>query len=221
MKTFIISIVLIFGNQFCQAVNGLTTLPNPLVVNQRAASMAITNNGIIYCGYLNGLMKHENGNWSNYNTVNSALNSNNIFLLNMSFSSELLIVTDIGISVFDGATFVNNTFANLGVANQINVIEKVQNNLWIGTNQGLYKHDGTNLTAYNVSNNKLNNDTVLQLKFWNNELWAATKNGLTKIDNSNNSFTYLTNNSALKQNYIYDIDVFQNKLYIAYKADFN
>jgi len=221
MKTFIILIVLIFGNQFCQAVNGLTTLPNPLVVNQRAASMAITNNGIIYCGYLNGLMKHENGNWSNYNTVNSALNSNNIFLLNMSFSSELLIVTDIGISVFDGATFVNNTFANLGVANQINVIEKVQNNLWIGTNQGLYKHDGTNLTAYNVSNNKLNNDTVLQLKFWNNELWAATKNGLTKIDNSNNSFTYLTNNSALKQNYIYDIDVFQNKLYIAYKADFN
>jgi len=221
MKTFIISIVLIFGNQFCQAVNGLTTLPNPLLVNQRAASMAITNNGIVYCGYLNGLMKHENGNWSNYNTVNSALNSDNIFLLNMSFSNELLIVTDIGISVFNGATFVNNTFTSLGVPNQINVIEKVQNNLWIGTDQGLYKHDGINLTAYNVSNNKLNNDTVLQIKFWNNELWVATKNGLTKIDNSNNSFTYLSNNSALKQNYIYDIDIFQNKLYIAYKADFN
>lgn len=51
MKTFIISIALIFGNQFCQAVNGLTTLPNPLVVNQIAASMVITNNGIIYCGF--------------------------------------------------------------------------------------------------------------------------------------------------------------------------
>jgi ligand-binding sensor domain-containing protein len=82
-----------------------------------------------------------------------------------------------------------NTFGSLGVPNQINAIEKVQNNLWIGTNQGLYKHDGINLTVYNVSNNKLNNDTVLQIKFWNNELWVATKNGLTKIDNSNNSFT--------------------------------
>lgn len=221
MKTFIISIVLIFVNQFCQAVNGITTLPNPLLANQRAASMAVTASGVIYCGYLNGVMKHENNNWSKYDTSNSSLNSNRIYLLNMSFGNELLIVTDIGISVFNGATFVNNTFTSLGVPNQINTIEKVQNNLWIGTNQGLYKYDGTNLVSFNVSNNKLNNDTVLQLKFWNNELWAATKNGLTKIDNSNNSFTYVNSNSALKQNNIYDIDVFQNKLYIAYKADFN
>ena len=221
MKTFIISIVLIFGFLHSQATNGITTLQNPLVVNQRSTSMAVSSLGAIYCGASNGLMKHDNNVWSNYDTGNSAINSNQVYLLNMCFNGELAIVNDIGISIFDGVTFVNNTFGSLGVPNQINAIEKVQNNLWIGTNQGLYKHDGTNLTAYNVSNNKLNNDTVLQMKFWNNELWVATKNGLTKIDNSNNSYTYLSSNSALRQNYIYDINVFQNKLYIAYKADFN
>ena len=171
------------------ALSGITPLPNPLVLNQRTASMTVTTNGTIYCGKSNGLMKHENNTWTNFDTSNSTLNSNSIILLNWSVSNQLLITTDLGITVFDGVTFVNNTFGSLGVPNQINAIEKVQNNLWIGTNQGLYKHDGTNLTAYNVSNNKLNNDTVLQLKFWNNEIWAATKNGLTKIYNSNNSFT--------------------------------
>jgi hypothetical protein len=221
MKTTILSTLFIFGYQFCKALSGITPLPNPLVLNQRTASMTVTTNGTIYCGKSNGLMKHENNTWTNFDTSNSTLNSNSIILLNWSVSNQLLITTDLGITIFDGVTFVNNTFGSLGVPNQINAIEKVQNNLWIGTDQGLYKHDGTNLTAYNVSNNKLNNDTVLQLKFWNNDLWAATKNGLTKIDNSNNSFTYLSNNSALKQNYIYDVDIFQNKLYISYKADFN
>jgi hypothetical protein len=221
MKTFIISIALVMEFQHSYATNGITILENPLVVNQRCASMTVTTNGTIYCGKSNGLMKHENNIWTNFNTSNSALNSNWIYLLNWSVSNELLLLTDSGISVFNGVSFLNNTFANLGVPNQINVIEKVQSNLWIGTNQGLYKYDGTGLTAYTFLNNKLNNDTVLQLKFWNNEIWVATKNGLTKIDNSNNSFTYLTNNSALKQNYIYDVDIFQNKLYISYKADFN
>ena len=224
MKTFIISIVLIFGNQFCKAVNGLTTLPNPLVANQLVSSMAVSANGAIFCGRAYGLMKYEGGTWTNFDTSNSALNSNSIYLLNWTVSNQLIVTTNLGISIFDGVTFVNNTFASLGIPNQpnsINAIEKIQNNLWIGTNQGLYKHDGTTLTAYTVSNNKLNNDTVLQLKFWNNELWAATKNGLTKIDNGNNSYTYLSSNSALKNNNIYDINIFQNKLHIAYKADFN
>ena len=221
MKTLITSLLLIFVYNNCQAVNGITILQNPLLANQRSNSMALNSNVAIYSGADNGLMKYENNTWTNYNTSNSGLNSNMINLLKWSVSNQLLITTDLGITIFDGVTFVNNTFGSLGVPNQINAIEKVQNTMWIGTNQGLYKYDGTNLVSFNVSNNKLNNDTVLQLKFWNNELWVATKNGLTKIDNSNNSYTYLSSNSALKQNYIYDIDVFQNKLYIAYKADFN
>jgi hypothetical protein len=221
MKTFIISFLFIWQLQNCQAINGITILQNPLVTNQRSNGMAIGINGAIYTGLNNGLMKYDNNIWTNYNISNSDLNSNWIYLLNWSISNELLIATDSGITIFNGLTFLNTSFSSLGVPNQINAIEKVQNNLWIGTDQGLYKHDGTNLTTYNVSNNKLNNDTVLELKYWNNEIWVATKNGLTKINNSNNSFTYLSNNSALKQNYIYDIDIFQNKLYIAYKADFN
>lgn len=65
MKTIIFSIVLIWVFQHCNATNGITTLQNPLVVNQRSASMAVTGNGTIYCGLSNGLMKHENNVWSN------------------------------------------------------------------------------------------------------------------------------------------------------------
>lgn len=223
MKRYLIYFLLIFGFEECRANNGITPIQNPLVVSQYVSSMAVSSNGTIYSGRNNGLMKFENNSWTKFDTSNSAINSNAIYLLNASGGNEILIVNDIGISVFNGTSFVNNTFANIGLLNlpnQVNAIEKIQNNLWIATDYGLFKHDGTNLTTFNVANNKLNNDTVLQLKFWNNEIWAATKNGLTKIDMSNNSYTYLTNNSALKQNYIYDIDIFQNKLYMAYKADF-
>ncbi len=219
MKTILLSLILNLTVTVCVAVNGITSITNTLTTNQRTNRIVITDGGAIYTGLSEGLMKYENGIWTKFDTANSAINSNNIYQLYKSNNGEVIIVNNIGISIFNGNTFIDYSYASLGLTPQINVVEKVQNNLWVGTNSGLYKYDGSTLTSYNVSNNMLFNDSVTQIKYWNNEIWVATKGGLTKINSSNTSYTYLKSNSALKQNYIYDIATFQNKLYIVYKAD--
>lgn len=219
MKTKLSLLTLFVSINGVFAINGLTTITNPLVGNQRSNAMAVDNNGKIYCGANNGLMKYENNTWTNYNTLNSSLNADTIRLLNMGGNNELVCVTNLGVSIFDGVSFVNIPYSTLGVNNNVNAIEKVQNDIWLGTNTGLFKFDGNSVTTYSVANNKLNNDTVLSIKPWNNELWVATINGLTKIDAGGNSYTYLSSNSGLKQNLIRDLEVFQNKLYIAYAPD--
>ncbi|CUU08034.1 Por secretion system C-terminal sorting domain-containing protein, partial [Candidatus Thermokryptus mobilis] len=99
-------------------------------------------------------------------------------------------------------------------SNYINAIAiDGQDNLWIGTEEGLAKFDGVNWTVYNSSNSGLPSKYVNAIAFdKEGNKWIGTNNGLAKFDGVNWT-VYKTYNSGLPDNSVKTIviDISGNK----------
>ena len=81
------------------------------------------------------------------------------------------------------------------------------NNIWVGTNNGVYKYDLTNFTLYNEDNSELPGDRVYSIfRDRDNFLWFGTNKGLAKFNElSNEWIIYDEENSGLPYKKVYDI----------------
>ena len=105
-----------------------------------------------------------------------------IFLSTTIFSQEVEIITSCG---------GRCTFEQLTADIDINVIEKNENILWIGTNGGLLRYDLTTDTYQKfTTNDGLRNNEVLHLAFdaQREVLWIMTQAGLCRLED--NCFSY-------------------------------
>jgi hypothetical protein len=149
MKKTILSICLLlisfFGFnqdywQFYNAADGFFSV--------KSSSLIVENDRSIFIGSSTGLYHFKQGSFINYNTLNSALNSDNIIDMKLG-NNKLFIQTNLGISVFDGHTFTNYTNNNGLLSTNINEIQVTsQGVLWIGTANGVSSFDGTQFTHY-------------------------------------------------------------------------
>ncbi|HKC67743.1 MAG TPA: T9SS type A sorting domain-containing protein, partial [Bacteroidia bacterium] len=67
------------------------------------------------------------------------------------------------------------------------------NNLWIGSNMGLTKYNGTSFTTYNTSNSGLISDTITAIGCGNGNVYAGSHRGLS-VYNGTNFSNYTTAN---------------------------
>lgn len=105
---------------------------------------------------------------------------------------------------------------------QNTIIAMAQDNdgfLWLGTADGLNRYDGRNIVTYRKSRNETqtitgNEITVIEKDSLNN-LWIGTSTGLSKLDLTSYLFTnYNLISSGLQSNYILDLKVLNDNLYV-------
>ena len=80
-------------------------------------------------------------------------------------------------------------FNSLSSVNKVYALAvDASNNIWIGSNMGLSKFDGTTFTTFNTANSTLKSDTILSLACGNGNVYAGTYHGLSVYNGS--SFTH-------------------------------
>ena len=80
------------------------------------------------------------------------------------------------------------------------------NNIWIGSNLGLLKFNGTTFTTYNISNSNLVNDTIISLACGNGNIYIGTQHGLS-VYNGTTFTNYNHTINGMKSDSVYCITV--------------
>lgn len=122
----------------------------------------------------------------------------------------LVIVFSSEISVAQHWKNWNTSNSNL-ITNAINSIAiDANNNVWLATNLGVTKFDGTNWTNYNSINSPIPNNVCYSIATEGNIIWIGSVWGLVKFDGGANWTIYNAGNSGLPYSYIVSIDIDRN-----------
>ncbi len=197
-------LVFCFALFAAKAQNGFTTyttnlsLTGPLL---KQTAFIVDNSGNRWFGFRAanisgnvGLVKYDGINWTMFNTsTNPALPlTNMITALAADNVGNIWIGTSFGgILKFDGVSF----YSCSGLpANTVNCIESVGNQIYVGTDAGLFRYDGVSFTGYTVANSLLPSDTVVSIK--------AETSGLIWLGGYNRIMEFIINGSYTVTSYI-------------------
>ena len=186
-------------------------------------------NGITYCfaeddtgtlwagGIYDGLMKYnpktdQFSQWLSTDTQNG-LPDNEVLTIIPRNNSKLWLCTWAGgITEFDT---VKETFTPILIngeqLNRVRVyLHDSENNLWLGTDQGLYKvSENRTATVYTQSDSEkseLTNDRVFALKEdQQGNIWIGTSSGLTKLNPKTQSTTLYFKQKGFSNDFVYTI----------------
>ncbi|MEO8151348.1 MAG: T9SS type A sorting domain-containing protein [Bacteroidia bacterium] len=127
-----------------------------------------------------------------------------------------------GLAVYNQGTqnwnVYDTTNSNIPSMKVLSVANDSSNNIWIATDHGVAKFDGTNFINYNTANSIFTTDTIKQITTFGNELWAATYNGAFHFNNGTWTSVNISN-SGLTNDSINCIDVdIQGRVWFATKA---
>ncbi|MHB8258908.1 MAG: Periplasmic ligand-binding sensor domain-containing protein [Bacteroidia bacterium] len=78
------------------------------------------------------------------------------------------------------------------------------NNLWIGSNRGLTKYDGTTFTTYNTTNSTIKSDTIISLACNSGNVYAGSYKGLS-VYNGTTFTNYNRATNGMKSDTVYCI----------------
>jgi len=169
----------------------------------------------------NGLFEFDGINWTEYDTSNSDIPSNNIYDMKFDYDGNLWLATGNGLVKLDGSNWEIFNTTNSGLLqNEILSIEIDEKGIiWLGFfNYGLMKFDGINWKKYNLSNSILPSNAVYVIEFDDKDnVWLGT-GGNSLINYNRNTWSqYDSSNSGLL-NTVYSLK-FDNKenLWIGYK----
>lgn len=143
-----------------------------------------------------GLYRFDGSNWEFYDQNNSNLPSPFIESIFVAGFNQIWVGNQSPyISFFNGNDWqVYNNVIDVAWC----IAKDKNNNIWVGTNSGITKFDGTNWTTFNTSNTLLPSNSINDIEVdSNNILWIATSKGLVKYD-GNTWTTFNSSNSPLK-----------------------
>ena len=196
MKTCLQIIVLSLLSNITLSQNGFTPYNSISIssFNSSISALMVDNIGVKWIGFksnslsLNsGLLKHDGVSFSFYNSTSTpAFNSFSVTAINQDALGNVWIGSELGLTKFNGTTFITYNTTNGLPTNFVKCIEVVGNLIYIGTNNGLSRFDGLSFTNYNVANGKLPNDTVTCIKKESATLLLL--GGINRLTNFNFSF---------------------------------
>lgn len=122
--------------------------------------------------------------FTNY-TIADGLLSNNVNALDVDVNNDLWFGTQLGVSVFDGASWADHTMAiDPGlVDNNITALKVMSNeDVWVGTDFGASIYDGVNWLSYTTVDGLGNNQIKCIEEASNGDVWFGTNNGVSHFD---------------------------------------
>ena len=162
-------------------------------------SIIAGRDGSIWVGvWGGGVSKIDNTSIRQY-TVEQGLTSNLITAMHEDSKGNIWFANwNDGLDKFDGKTITNYP----SIRHTMCIIEDKKGNLWIGTEDGVYKYDGTAFTHLSTENGLSGNRVFSILEDRDNNLWFGTMgSAVTKYDPDENDtgkgFTHYTPGSGL------------------------
>lgn len=118
------------------------------LVDNDVTDLLIQNDSLVWIATASGLSQFDGVNFTNYTSINSGMNSDNILELEFC-QNKLWMVTDSGISSYDGISFTNYTPSNgLISASILGLAATSTDTLWMTSTSGTSKFDGNTFTNY-------------------------------------------------------------------------
>jgi hypothetical protein len=179
-------------------------------------------NGNFWISTINGLIKNDGVNSTNFNKDNSGLPDNAIRSIVIDKYDIKWIGTNKGLAKFDDKNWVVYNTQNSGLPSNLvsSLVLDKNDNLWIGTtDNGLAKFDGIKWTVYNYQNSGIPMSSMDKLIFDKiGNLWIGSYVGLTKYDGKD-WVTYDYTNSKLPDKYVSEIAIDSaNNKWIGYSS---
>ncbi len=121
------------------------------------------------------------GDWSIFTTADG-LPANAINSITGDANNNIYFATNEGLSIYDAdSTFNNYTMADGLPSNTLNCVEMQADILWIGTDSGLVKYDGSSFTIY-TSEEGLPDNNIMDIATNDNKtIWVISDSGVTKF----------------------------------------
>jgi len=175
-------------------------------------------NGTLWAGGIyDGLMKYNPKTdtftqWLSDTTINSLSDSEVLTIIPMPNNKLWLCTWAGGISEFNTQTETfNPILVNGKQLNRVRVyLKDSKNNLWLGTDQGLYKLSEEKwvktYTQNTSESNQLTNDRIFALKEdKKGNIWIGTSSGLTKLNPNTNETTLFYKQKGFTNDFVYNI----------------
>lgn len=148
----------------------------------------IDTNGNKWIGtYDGGVFMFDGINWTNYNTQNSGLLSNNVFSIAIDSKGSKWFGTDSGVSKLDDKKWTSYTSANgIDFYYITNIEIDLKGTLWFSSINLLYnsksyilKFDGTNWVDYSLTDSDINTDNIHSITAdVKGNIWFGTSDGV-------------------------------------------
>jgi uncharacterized protein YaiE (UPF0345 family) len=197
--------------------NGSTWVTYPVENNTTrlgyndVSSLKIDAQNNIWVSNIGGLYKFDGTQWTTYkfpsylSISSSAMSLNTLFIDNqgnkwLGYDINYNDGTDIGLLKFDTQNnWTTYSQANSGLPN--NKVRGISNdnqgNIWIGTDKGAAKYNGTTWTTYNKTNSGIVNDTIKTIATdAQGNIWFGARGGVSKL-NGTTWTNYTKSNSGL------------------------
>ncbi len=190
---------------------------NSDMISSNLYDVAVDDSGHIWLGSPAGAMEFDGTNWTDY------YNYSDIFVTTVDGEGKVWLGTRYsGVYVYD--TSWTQYDASLPDS-YINAIEyDSDNNVWVGTNDGVAKYDGSSWSSWTYSNSDLPDYEVLSISFddSNNKWFATNDKGAVKFDGNSNWTIYEQTNSSISDNNVAAVYVSNdNKKWIGAKDSLN
>ncbi|HBS85356.1 MAG: hypothetical protein A2W91_16240 [Bacteroidetes bacterium GWF2_38_335] len=191
--------------------------------NMNEVTCMLENGTNIWIGTTGGISvrnKSTGALVANY-TTNNGLSNNYVSGMVKDGSGKIWVVTNYGLSIFDGTTWTYITEAESGVGNNLirGIVVDLDNNIWLAAvYHGLTKFDGTTWTHY-VSADGLPSDHVYSLNVDNgNNIWVGTDLGMAMFDGVTfTTYTTASTGGALVEDFVKKITIDNyNNVWISY-----
>ncbi|MCK9279948.1 MAG: PEGA domain-containing protein [Melioribacteraceae bacterium] len=126
---------------------------NSILQDNSINAIKTEKNGSVWIGTNNGLVKYQNGSWTNYS---DAILGSNVRSIDFDSKGEMWVATLLGLFRYDGARWYEYSSKTLPSVFQNNLITSVaadkDNKIWIGIgNVGVVSYDGSNWVNYSIS----------------------------------------------------------------------
>lgn len=130
---------------------------NSVLPDNTINAIKTDRNGAVWIGTNKGLVKYQNGSWTNYS---NAILGSNVRSIDFDSNGEMWVATLSGLFRFDGAVWYEYSQKTLPSIFQSDLITSVSaagdNKVWVGiSNIGVASFDGTNWKVYPISSTGL------------------------------------------------------------------
>ena len=172
------------------------TAQNPQWMNFTNGDMIFDlaeNGNVLWAGTYGGLVKYDKVTAGTvfYNKANSGLPRNEVGPIAIESNGDIWIITDAGLSNYDGNNWRIYDTTNSNMPNQyLHDIAIDQNGLkWIASTFGLISFDGTNWSIYDTANSNITGQGISRVFISpTNEKWTCSNLGIERFDGTNWTF---------------------------------
>lgn len=203
----------VIGN-WAEGITYCWTTSNSPILSNYVYSVAVDSSGNKWIGTKMGLNKFDGVNWNSYLTngypvYSVSIDEDGAVWLALGTDSN----TEGGVQKYDGTAWYTYTKSNSPLlSNKVYWVSAIRGNVWIGTDGGLNRLEREHWNAYNFITTGISSNSVWGIALEGNIKWLATqpsgnmRGGVSSFDDAE-WVNYLTSNSGLSSNEVYDAAV--------------